>query len=114
MVRLVWAKSIFISNMINPVIQALAVLSLVSYTVLDKYGVSYSICSNIAIGEDAGNINNGLLIAINELETEYEKDISLFLKASMWIGQISMIVIAMKPMIDIMLLVSIGPLNFKI
>lgn len=82
--------------------------------ILDKYGINYSICSNIAIGEDAGNINNGLLIAINELETEYEKDINLFLKASMWIGQISMILIAMKPMIDIMLLVSIGPLNFKI
>ena len=36
MIRLVWAKSIFISNIINPVIQVLAVLSLVSYTVLDK------------------------------------------------------------------------------
>ena len=82
--------------------------------ILDSYGVNYSICSNISIGEDAGNINNGLLIAISELESEYERNIKLFLKSSMWIGQISMILIAMKPMIDIMILVSVGPLNFKL
>lgn len=82
--------------------------------ILDAYSVNYSICSNIGIGEDAGDINNGLLIAITELEAEYEKDIKVFLKAGMWIGQLSMIGIAMKPMIDIMLLVSVGPLNFSV
>lgn len=82
--------------------------------ILDEYSVNYSICSNIAIGEDSGDINKGLLIAITELELEYERDIKLFLKAGMWIGQLSMIGIAMKPMIDIMLLVSVGPLNFSL
>ncbi len=82
--------------------------------ILDAYGVNYSVCSNISIGEDAGNINNGLLIAISELESEYNRNIKLFLKSGMWIGQISMILIAMKPMIDIMILVSVGPLNFKL
>ena len=32
---------------------------------------------------DAGNINNGLLIAINELETEYERDINMLLRGQM-------------------------------
>lgn len=82
--------------------------------ILDEYSVNYSICSNIAIGEDSADINRGLLIAITELETEYERDIKIFLSASMWIGQLSMIGIAMKPMIDIMLLVSVGPLNFSL
>lgn len=82
--------------------------------VLEKYSVNYSICSNIEIGEESGNINNGLDIAISELELEYARDINIFLKASMWIGQLSMIGIAMKPMIDIMLLVSVGPLNFQV
>lgn len=57
MVRLVWAKSIFISNMINPVIQALAVLSLVSYTVLDKYGVTKSLYSTFICVLSSFSIN---------------------------------------------------------
>lgn len=82
--------------------------------VLEKYSVNYSVCSNIQIGEESGNINNGLDIAISELEGEYNRDIVLFLKTSMWVGQLGMIGIAMKPMIDIMLLVSVGPLNFQV
>jgi len=83
-------------------------------SVLEEFNVNYNTISAIKIGEDSNDINVGLDIALEELEKRYEKDISLFLKIGLWGGQISMIGIAMKPMIDIMLLMSVGQLNFQI
>lgn len=82
--------------------------------IFEKYSISYSVCSNIEIGEESGDINDGFKIAIAELEAEYERNIVIYLKTAMWVGQLLMIGIAMKPIVDIMLLVSVGPLNFQL
>jgi type II secretory pathway component PulF len=82
--------------------------------IFEEFGANYNTVSSLKIGEDANNINIGLDIAIEDLESRYNRDISLFLKAGMWIGQLSMIGIAGKPMIDIMLLLSVGQLNFQV
>jgi len=81
---------------------------------LAEYNVNYNTLSALKIGEDSNDINIGLNIAISELEKRYNRDISLFLKFGMWGGQLGMIGIAGKPMIDIMLLMSVGQLNFQI
>jgi type II secretory pathway component PulF len=82
--------------------------------VLEEFNVDYDVIGNIKVGEESNDLGEGLDIAIDDLETKYNRNISLFLKTSMWIGQLSMIFIAMKPMIDIMLLMSIGQLDFKV
>lgn len=82
--------------------------------VFEDFGINFDTISSIKIGEDANSINLGLDIATTELEKKYERDINFFLKSSMWIGQFSMIGIAGKPMIDIMLLMSVGQLDFKL
>lgn len=82
--------------------------------VFEEFNVNYNTVSSLKIGEDSNNIQIGLNIAIDDLNTRYEKDIGLALKIGMWGGQLSMIGIAGKPLIDIMLLMSIGQLNFKV
>lgn len=82
--------------------------------IFEEFGANYNTVSSLKIGEDANNINTGLDIAIEDLETRYNRDISMFLKIGMWGGQLSMIGIAGKPMIDIMILLSIGQLNFEV
>lgn len=83
-------------------------------TVFEEFNMNYNTISSLKIGEDSNNIEIGMDIAIEELEQRYERDISLFLKIGMWGGQFAMIGIAGKPMIDIMLLMSVGQLNFKV
>jgi len=83
-------------------------------SVFEEFNISYNTVSAIKIGEDSNNIDIGLNIAVSELEERYNRDINLFLKICMWGGQLAMIGIAGKPMIDIMLLMSVGQLNFQI
>lgn len=83
-------------------------------SILEEYNVNYNTISSIKIGEDSNNIDIGLNIAIDELEKRYERDIKLYLKIGMWGGQLAMIGIAGKPMIDIMLIMSVGQLDFKV
>jgi hypothetical protein len=82
--------------------------------VLEEFGANYNTISSLKIGEDSRDINIGLNIALDDLESRYNRDISFFLKASMWGGQLGMIAIAGKPIIDIMLLLSVGQLNFQV
>jgi len=82
--------------------------------ILEEFNVSYNTVSAIKIGEDSKDIDIGLEIAVSELEERYNRDINMFLKIGMWGGQFAMIGIAGKPMIDIMLLMSVGQLNFQL
>ena len=82
--------------------------------ILENNGINYSTTSLIKMGEDSGKMIEALTSAHQEIKERYERDISIFLKSALWIGQIGMILIALKPMIDIMLLTSIGQLNFKL
>lgn len=82
--------------------------------VFEEFNVNYSTISSLKIGEESDNINIGFDIAIDELESRYDRDINLFLKIGMWGGQLGMLGAAGKPMIDIMLLMSVGQLNFKV
>ena len=82
--------------------------------IFEEFNVNYNTISSLKIGEDSNNIQIGLNIAIDDLNSRYERDIGKFLKIGMWGGQLSMIGIAGKPLIDIMLLMSIGQLNFKV
>lgn len=82
--------------------------------VFEEFNVNYSTISSLKIGEESNDINIGFDIAIDELESRYNRDINLFLKIGMWGGQLGMLGAAGKPMIDIMLLMSVGQLNFKV
>jgi type II secretory pathway component PulF len=82
--------------------------------VFEEFGANYNTVSSLKIGEDSNNINIGLDIALDDLESRYERDIKTFLKIGMWGGQLGMIGIAGKPLIDIMLLMSVGQLNFQV
>lgn len=84
------------------------------HQVLEEYNVNYNTVSAIKIGEDAKDLNLGLAIALEDIKKRYERDIEIFMKVGMWGGQLAMLGIAIKPMIDILLIMSIGQLNFKI
>lgn len=82
--------------------------------ILEDFNVNYNTVSSIKIGEDSNNIDIGLKIAVDELELRYERDINIFLKVGLWGGQFGMILIAGKPMIDMLLLMSVGQLDFQV
>lgn len=82
--------------------------------VFEEFGANYNTISALKLGEDSNNINLGLDIAIEDIETRYKRDIKFFITSCMWGGQLGMIGIAGKPMIDIMLLMSVGQLNFEL
>lgn len=84
------------------------------HEVLEAYNVNYNTVSAIKIGEDAKDLDLGLKIALEDIKKRYERDIEIFMKGSMWGGQLAMLGIAIKPMIDILLIMSVGQLNFKI
>ena len=82
--------------------------------IFEKYGANYNTISSLKIGEDSNNISIGLNIALEDLENRYKRDIGIFLKVGLWGGQLSMITIAGKPLIDIMLIMSVNQMNFKL
>jgi hypothetical protein len=82
--------------------------------IFENNGINYSTVSLIKMGEDSGRMEEALNSAYNEIETRYNRDIKIFNTACMWGGQLGMIFISMKPMIDIMLLTSVGQLNFQL
>lgn len=82
--------------------------------VLEEFGFSYSVISALKIGEDSGDLNAGIEIALEDLTNRYKRNISIYLKASFWAGQLGMMGIALKPMVDILMLMSIGQMNFQL
>lgn len=84
------------------------------YEVLEEYSVNYNTVSAVRIGEEAKDLNLGLMIALEDIQKRYERDIAIFMKVAMWSGQLGMLGVAIKPMIDILLIMSVGQLNFKI
>ena len=81
---------------------------------LEEFGFSYNTISALKIGEDGGDINAGIEIALEDLKERYKRNISLYLKASFWGGQFGMMMVAMKPMVDILMLMSVGQMNFQL
>lgn len=82
--------------------------------VFASFGANYNTITLLEIGEESNDFGKGLDMSIRDLEKKYSRDIKIFLKAAFWIGQFSMIGIAIKPIIDIMLLMSISQLNFEV
>lgn len=82
--------------------------------VFEDFGTNYNTISALKFGEDSYNINIGLDIAIEDLQARYDRNLKIFLKAGMYGGQLAMLGIAGKPMVDIMLYMSVSQLNFQI
>ncbi len=83
-------------------------------TVLEMFGFSYSTVSALQIGEDGGDLKAGIDIALEDLTARYKRNISIYLKACFWGGQLGMMGIAMKPMVDILMLMSVGQMSFEL
>lgn len=82
--------------------------------VFDEFGVNYNTISSIKIGEDSNDLSIGLNIALEDIEVRYNRDIKIFIQFGLWGGQLAMLGIALKPMIDIMMLMSVSQLNFSV
>lgn len=82
--------------------------------VFEEFGINYNTISALKIGEESTNIQIGIDIALEDIEKRYTRDIKIFTQIGLWGGQLSMLGIAGKPMIDIMLLMSVGQLNFQV
>jgi len=82
--------------------------------VMSTFGVSYNTISALKIGEDSSDFDAGVNIALEDLMGRYDRNISLYLKTAFWGGQFGMMGIAMKPMVDILMLMSVGQMNFQI
>lgn len=81
---------------------------------LAEFGINYNTISALRIGEDGNDISAGINIALDDLEERYKRDIGIYLRLAFWGGQIGMMLIAMKPMVDILMLMSVGQMNFEL
>jgi len=82
--------------------------------VMAKYGIRYSTLASLRLGEKSNDIVEGIDMAVEYLEEKYNRDIAMFLKIAFWGGQFGMMGIAMKPMVDILMLMSVGQMNFQL
>lgn len=81
---------------------------------LSEFGINYNTISALKIGEDGNDIAAGIDIALEDLESRYKRDIGIYLRLCFWGGQLGMMFVAMKPMVDILMLMSVGQMNFEL
>jgi len=79
-----------------------------------ELGVSYNTVSALKIGEDGNDIVVGINIALDDLEARYKRNVGIYLRVAFWGGQFGMMGIAIKPMVDILMLMSVGQMNFEL
>lgn len=82
--------------------------------IMANYGVRYSTLASLRLGEKSNDIVEGIDMAVEFLEEKYNRDIAIFLRVAFWGGQFGMMGIAMKPMVDILMLMSVGQMNFEL
>lgn len=112
-ILLIGEKNIIKKNMYKELANNLKHGKINFTSVLRKYGVNYNTIALISMGEN-NRFKEVMKSALNNIEERYKRNINVFLKSAFWIGQIAMMGIAMKPMVDLLLLMSIGQMNFQV